>query len=478
MPLVTWWFIRVSCNSDYGDAAKKGIQLPTGTSSTKVMLRESGRRCGVHARACMPAPARGLRVRLAPERGLRVRPANAMEAAAMLVIERAELLDELQAHLTQHSPHTAPAAQADELAGAASCGTTNHEMPTAVESVRLRLRLHRLNVENETADVALAGGRRRLAEHPAYEPEVLRRAKQLLRPGAIFRGQICIPGLSRADDEHDLAQPEEDSPPSDYTLEVVGAVVDGLGNSFLLAHHEAYEDKQACYIDLRMEGSNTEGADEPAERLEPQAPQVSLRYSDAETLCSGHIALPNPSSDEADKAAISGTVKQLAYGEDGFLLPSAITHTFELVSAAPDGVIDLRAALHLARQQLICALASYLSLQENSEDPLEDPMHQEDSALRALLTQSRAGDNGWSGWFRIATLMAEDCAAWLRHAAVTLDALSFETSGEKTAVLGALVRAEDPSFSVDRLLTCFSNGCGDRRAICGSRSLSELPRPH
>ncbi len=372
----------------------------------------------------------------------------------MLLIELAELLAELQAHLTQRSPPIA--AQPDELAGAASRGATNHEKPAAVESVRLRLRLHKLNVENETAVVALAGGRHRLAEHPVEdEPEGLRRAKQLLRPGAIFRGQICIPGLSQAD-EHDMTQPEEDSPPSDYTLEVVGSVVDGLGNSFLLAHHEAYEDKQACYIDLRMEGSDAEGAGKSATQLEPesrehQTPQVSLRYSDAETLCSGHIALPNPSSDEADKAAISGTVKQLAYGEDGFLLPSAITHTFELVSAAPDDVIDLRAAIHLTRQQLVCALAAYLSLKENAEASLEDPMHQEDSALRALLTQPRAGDNGWSGWFRIATLMAEDCAAWLRHAAGTLDALSFETSGEKTAVLGALVRAEDPLLSTQRL---------------------------
>lgn len=217
-----------------------------------------------------------------------------------------------------------------------------------------------------------------------------------------------------------------------------------------------------------------------------QLARVSLSYSDAETLCAGHITLPDPSgmaptcvplfsspldasSSNTDgsphravlssEAAIRGTVKQLAYGEDGFLLPSAVTHTFELTPAAPDHTIDLRAAIHLARQQFVCALAAYLSLQEDAAEPLEDPMHEEGSTIRALLTQPRAGQDGWPGWFRVATLMAEDCAAWLRHAASTLDGLSFETSGEKAAVLGALVcmhataRVLLPSAAARQLLT-------------------------
>ena len=283
------------------------------------------------------------------------------------------------------------------------------------------------------------------------DPEPLQRARSLLRPGAIFAGRICIPGLSQHDEDHDMMQPEADSVPSNYTLEVIRAVTDSLGQSYLLAHHEAYEDKQACYIDLRLdEDMGPAMTRDPQSSSQQQLPRVSLSYSDAETLCSGHIAPTTPGSSESSTpvpvAAIRGTVKQLAYGEDGFLLPSAVTHTFELAPAAPDHAVDLRAAIHLARQQLVCALESYLSLQENADNPLEDPMHQEGSAIRALLTQPQPEPSGWSAWFRVATLMAEDCAAWLRHTAATLDGLLFETNGEKAAVLGALVRAGDMCY--------------------------------
>ena len=89
-----------------------------------------------------------------------------------------------------------------------------------------------------------------------------------------------------------------------------------------------------------------------------------------------HRKLTSPHGAElSGGAAIRGTVKQLAYGEDGFLLPSAVTHTFELSPAAPDHTIDLRAAIHLARQQFVCALVAYLSLQEDTEETLEDPIH-------------------------------------------------------------------------------------------------------
>lgn len=195
-----------------------------------------------------------------------------MEGAASRVLERAELLASLASQLETPADGT--------------------------ESVRLRLRLHRLHAENEAA----AGQKHLAAERPG-EPEPLRRARELLRPGAIFSGQICIPGLSQGADGRG-----GDSAPSGYTLEVLRAVTDGLGRSFLLAHHEAYEDRQvralpslparfltqplssargeqACYIDLRVDAESEVAA---------PAPRVSLSYSDAETLCAGHIAPPDP----------------------------------------------------------------------------------------------------------------------------------------------------------------------------------------
>ena len=44
-------------------------------------------------------------------------------------------------------------------------------------------------------------------------------------------------------------------------------------------------------------------------------------------------------------------------------------------------------------------------------------------------------------WFLVALIMAEECAAWLRHAAANLDGLEFSTAGEKAAVLEALTRS-------------------------------------
>ena len=128
-----------------------------------------------------------------------------MEGAASRVLERAELLAWLTSQLDTPADGT--------------------------ESVRLRLRLHRLHVENQAAT-----GQKHAAAERVGEPEPLCRARKLLRPGSIFSGQICIPGLSQGG--------EEDTVPSDYTLEVLRVVTDGLGRSFLLAHHEAYEDRQ------------------------------------------------------------------------------------------------------------------------------------------------------------------------------------------------------------------------------------------
>ena len=265
-----------------------------------------------------------------------------MEAAAALAVARAGLVDELEGHLA-------------ELAMA---GEDDDGAP--VESVRLRLRLHRLHLENEAAAAAAAGGNARAPADHASLPAALQRAHVLLRPGAIFKGQICIPGLTQVEDD-DMMQADEDAAPSDYTLEVVGQVTDGMGRSFLLAHHEAYEDKQACYIDLTLD--DEAGAVAAAATEQPVC--VQLSYSDAETLCSGTISMPPPvvGADANAAATIRGTVKQLAYGEDGFVLPSAVTHTFELEPAAPSHVVELRAAINLARQQLTCALANYLSLQ-------------------------------------------------------------------------------------------------------------------
>ena len=344
---------------------------------------------------------------------------RAMEAAAALATAKAGLVQELTDQLD------------DLLEGGTDAAAA---AASSAEGVRLRLRLHRLRVENETTTAVGSGGGG--ASAPAGEADdaadlpALRGARELLRPGAAFTGQIRIPGLGQGEDSEDEMQADENAPPSDYTLEVVGRVTDGMGRNYLLAHHEAYGDKQACYIELTVDDPPAEGAAVAAEAEPP--PRVALSYSDAETLCSGHITLPDAGG-SLEGAAITGTVKQLAYGEDGFLLPSAVTHTFELTPSGTAVAVELRAALFLARQQLASALAAYLSFQE-VDSPLDDPMHEEGSGIAALLAQ----EGGWPAWFRVATLMAEDCAAWLRHAASTLDSLSFGTAGEKAAVLGAL----------------------------------------
>ena len=313
-----------------------------------------------------------------------------MEAAAAAAMEHVELLRELQ----RHAEREGGAAPGEEAAAAGVEGVEG------VEAVRQRLRLHRLQQEDRGRCLAQEATHE-AADDPSTLSPALRRATELLRPGAVFTGVIKIPGLRGEQDsssEEDEMEDDEANRPSAYRLEILERAVDGLGRTYLVAHHEAYGDKQACYIrleetkgggsapDAAAPGSAAGGAavpppgegagegaadaeeagvaapaqamqtaepsegedaapdaeaeeqdeqeeDEAAEvgeeelRLIEESVRVELRYSDHETRCHGTI--------DADSGAIGGQVRQLARGEDGFELPSAVTHTFDL-SPAPE----------------------------------------------------------------------------------------------------------------------------------------------
>ena len=310
-----------------------------------------------------------------------------MEAAAAAAMEHVELLRELQ----RHAEREGGAAPGEEAAAAGVEGVEG------VEAVRQRLRLHRLQQEDRGRCLAQEATHE-AADDPSTLSPALRRATELLRPGAVFTGVIKIPGLRGEQDsssEEDEMEDDEANRPSAYRLEILERAVDGLGRTYLVAHHEAYGDKQACYIRLEEtngggalaaaapgaaaaavpppgEGDGEGAADaeeagvaapaqamqtaEPSEgedaapdaeaeeqneqeedeaeavgeeelRLIEESVRVELRYSDHETRCHGTI--------DADSGAIGGQVRQLARGEDGFELPSAVTHTFDL-SPAPE----------------------------------------------------------------------------------------------------------------------------------------------
>jgi len=161
-------------------------------------------------------------------------------------------------------------------------------------------------------------------------------AQRMLQPGALFLGDIVIPGMDHGERE-------------EYRLYVSRIVSDDMDRPVLVGRHRGYGDEQACDLLLTVKGSGAEQF-------------VQLEYSDYETVCSGRV--------DAAEGTISGQVSQLMHGDDGFYHPSKdVTHVFSLRQAQRlnrsirlDDVLQcivLRHEYYMARESLVIALDSW-----------------------------------------------------------------------------------------------------------------------
>ena len=132
------------------------------------------------------------------------------------------------------------------------------------------------------------------------EEEQLGGAMDMLAVGAVLEGDIVIPGM-QAPDELGASR-------MTYTLEVLREERDERGRWVLLGKHAAYGDEQVC----------------PLELSRTPAGELDICFADGETHCSGRV-------DRATQT-ITGDVKQLLLGEQGFFVPSAqVSHTLYFI---------------------------------------------------------------------------------------------------------------------------------------------------
>ena len=159
------------------------------------------------------------------------------------------------------------------------------------------------------------------------EEEQLGGAMDMLAVGAVLEGDIVIPGMQAPD--------ELGADRMTYTLEVLREERDERGRWVLLGKHAAYGDEQVC----------------PLELSPTPAGELDICFADGETHCSGRVDLATQT--------ITGEVKQLLLGEQGFFVPSTqVSHTFRLrLKQEPPGARDVRVQLKRARQRRLKALS-------------------------------------------------------------------------------------------------------------------------
>ena len=180
-----------------------------------------------------------------------------------------------------------------------------------------------------------------------------------------------------------------------------------MGNWVLMGMHAAYYDEQICQINVSQ---TAEG-------------RIEISYADGETHCTGVV--------NSALNTISGSVKQLLMGEEGFYVPSAqVSHTFELsLKDELPAKRQLRMQLNHGRQRRIRALASVLSLViENKEtEMLKDEL----ASLRDLPLQQLLDD---------AMLWVERVCAHMRRQASLMQTLTFQSSEDRSDCLASLAQ--------------------------------------
>ena len=194
---------------------------------------------------------------------------------------------------------------------------------------------------------------------------------------------------------------------SEYTLEVLAEERDEMGNWVLMGMHAAYEDEQMCQINVSQ---TAEG-------------KIEISYADGETHCTGVV--------DAASHTISGSVKQLLMGEEGFYVPCAeVSHTFDLsLKDELPAKRRLRMQLNHGRQRRIRALASVASLViENKETVM---LKDELASLRDLALQHLLDD---------AMLWVERVCALMRRQASLLQTLTFQSLEARSDCLASLAQ--------------------------------------
>ena len=217
---------------------------------------------------------------------------------------------------------------------------------------------------------------RRLVESFVFfVPPALVEAHRMLTPGVRFVGSIKVPGMEIEDAA---------AAPSQYDLTVLFTQPDVLGKAVIYVVHEAYEDRQACDMELTVSRCN-EG--------DKTAVIVRVDFRDGETICSGVF--------DVGARRIAGNVRQLEYGEEGFEYPAEeVTHTFELcVVPESDALVQQRAALIAARRECSLAFGTW----NVTEDDYK------------VLPQRRLRLAAWEAAFEAGVAESEISLAELRH---------------------------------------------------------------
>ena len=240
----------------------------------------------------------------------------------------------------------------------------------------------------------------------------------LLRPGMLYKGRICVPGMQQSDNDK-----------RDYELVILERIQDDDGDDVIIATHAAYDDEQAVTISVT---SNEEG--------------IVVNWADAETVCHGVW--------NSNLFRFDGHVKQrLQANEPGIfhasevathtftLIPQSlngdIKHTSELFSGTTDALISHRQRTYVALQTCLECIAAVLRLTGTHEmlqlrisidRDTRWPLTEKQQLLWSMRSL-RWGDI-LSEYCRVS---AERLCALLRLRAVRLDQLSFQNPGDREA---------------------------------------------
>ena len=239
----------------------------------------------------------------------------------------------------------------------------------------------------------------------------------LLRPGMLYKGRICVPGMQSDNGR-------------EYELVILERIKER--DDLVIASHAAYDDEQAVTINVRT--SNEDG--------------ICVNWSDAETVCDGIW--------DFSKFRFDGHVKQrLQANESGIFHASEVLHTFTLIPQSLNGdmkqaselfcgtteaLVSHRERAYVALQTCLrCITAAFrrigdLSLQEMLQLHISInrdtrwPLTEKQQLLRSM-RHLRWGEL-LSEYCRVS---AERLCALLRLRADQLDLLSFRNPGDREA---------------------------------------------
>mmetsp|Transcript_9365 Transcript_9365/g.24108 ORF Transcript_9365/g.24108 Transcript_9365/m.24108 type:complete len:541 (-) Transcript_9365:612-2234(-) len=253
-------------------------------------------------------------------------------------------------------------------------------------------------------------------------------AYNVFRPGARFLGQIKVPGINDED--------YEEGAPSQYDLTVLFWGRDPLNCPIIYVCHEAYEDRQACDVNIKVvrDGGG-----------------IQVDYRDGETICSGTL-------DVASKE-INGNVRQLEFGEEGFEYPAEeVTHTFKLSAVVEaDAVVRQRAELMRAQRECARALADW------NVDGFEE------------LPRERLALGMWRQAFDAAVMEAELSLAEIRNKTRVLRKVSFASPEDRDRTITTLSSAGCTRPAAHKAID--TGLLAMRRAVLAPNKLGCAPTP-